>query len=165
VRTKIIGSFPLWGPHCLKTVCSRKFSRITARQWKGRPPGRPFFLVTSTDLGARRGHKDRSLAVIWKAEPDNDYGHILKLLMLAAQRRGRSPDLSEIDKAELVNNGWWTSHLSSQTPSEPLCSGPVSGLRTVNTLKICSDLRSYKHLGCVNEPKTTQISANRTIFN
>jgi PPOX class probable F420-dependent enzyme len=32
------------GPHRLKTVCSRKFSRITARQWKGCPQGQPFFI-------------------------------------------------------------------------------------------------------------------------
>jgi hypothetical protein len=31
-------------PHRLKTVCSRKFSRITARQWKGCPQGQPFFI-------------------------------------------------------------------------------------------------------------------------
>jgi hypothetical protein len=31
-------------------------------------------------------------------------------------------------------------------------------------LKICSDLRSYKHLGCVNEPKTTQISTSTNSF-
>jgi hypothetical protein len=29
--------------------------------------------------------------------------------------------------------------------------------RGANTLEICSDLRSSKHLGGVNEPKTTQI--------
>jgi len=32
------------GPHRLKTVCLRKFSRITARQWKGCPQGQPFFI-------------------------------------------------------------------------------------------------------------------------
>ena len=30
---------------------------------------------------------DAELAAIWKAAPDNDYGRIVKLLMLTAQRR------------------------------------------------------------------------------
>jgi hypothetical protein len=34
-----------------------------------------------------------------------------------------------------------------------------------DALKICSDTRNYKHSGFVNEPKTTQIGANRTIIN
>jgi hypothetical protein len=43
------------GPHRLKTVCSCKFSRITARQWKGCPPGRPFFLVAVQGPGGTPG--------------------------------------------------------------------------------------------------------------
>jgi integrase len=44
---------------------------------------------------------DAELAAIWKAAPDNDYGRIVKLLMLTAQRREEIGGLawSEIDKA------------------------------------------------------------------
>jgi integrase len=43
---------------------------------------------------------DAELAAIWKAAPDNDYGRIVKLLMLTAQRREEIGGLawSEIDK-------------------------------------------------------------------
>ena len=44
---------------------------------------------------------DAEFAAIWKAAPDNDYGRIVKLLMLTAQRREEIGGLawSEIDKA------------------------------------------------------------------
>jgi len=45
------------GPHRLKTVCSRKFSRITARQWKGCPQGQPFFI--QADRRKARAWSDR----------------------------------------------------------------------------------------------------------
>jgi PPOX class probable F420-dependent enzyme len=45
------------GPHRLKTVCSRKFSRITARQWKGCPHGQPFFI--QADRRKTRAWSDR----------------------------------------------------------------------------------------------------------
>jgi len=43
---------------------------------------------------------DAELAAIWKAAPDNDYGRIVKLLMLTAQRREEIGGLawSEIDR-------------------------------------------------------------------
>ena len=33
--------------------------------------------------------------------------------------------------------------------------------RGADALEICSDLRDCKHLGCVNEPKTTQIGTDK----
>src|SRR5262249_35047845 len=42
----------LWGSAPSKAACSQEFSRTTARQWKGRPPGRPFsFMGLETALG------------------------------------------------------------------------------------------------------------------
>ena len=42
---------------------------------------------------------DAELAAVWKAAPDNDYGKIVKLLMLSGQRRDEIGSLrwSEID--------------------------------------------------------------------
>ena len=53
----------------------------------------------SEDKPRERVLSDAELAAIWKAAPDNDYGRIVRLLMLTAQRREEIGGLrwSEID--------------------------------------------------------------------
>ena len=55
----------------------------------------------SESMSRERVLSDAEVAAIWKAAPDNDYGRIVKLLMLTAQRREEIGGLawSEIDKA------------------------------------------------------------------
>jgi integrase len=60
-------------------------------------------LTNKKDEGGSRERilSDAELAAIWKAAPNNDYGRIVKLLMLTAQRREEIGSLAwpEVDKA------------------------------------------------------------------
>jgi integrase len=81
---------------------------------------------------------DAELAAIWKAAPDDDYGRIVKLLMLTGQRRDEIGALrwSEIDfDAKLIASS------STRTKNGIEHRIPLSG-EAIAILKGCSSPRS-----------------------
>jgi PPOX class probable F420-dependent enzyme len=121
-------------PQRLKTLCSRKFSRITARQWKGCPQGQPFFI--QPDRRKTRAWSDR----LSQREKPQVVGCALVRLALSSPKEVRAMAIIPEKYLDLLQQKKAFANLATLMPDGTPQVTPVwcdynDGLVRVNTAK------------------------------